>query len=149
MTDFIQTPYGTLVTVTITLDALANNARAISAALGSDAPPSGNEAPLLADFELVVDYATNPTALTPIDCYIVRAVDGTNYVDGDASNAPAPQNYVGSFVVRATTSPMRLGLYDVPLPPGLFKVVIHNNGTGQAFSTGCSLKYRPHSVRAV
>lgn len=149
MADFRQLPYDTIVTVTITLDSLANNGRAISSALGADAPAGGSEAHLLADWELVVDYATNPTVNTTIDLYLVRSVDGTNYINGDATDAAAPQNYVGSFVVRATTTAMRLGLYDVPLPPGLFKAVVHNNATGQAFSTGCTLKYRPHGVRSV
>lgn len=149
MADFRQTPYDTIVTVTITLDSLANNARAISSALGADAPAGGSEAHLLSDWELVVDYATNPTVNTTIDLYLVRAIDGTNYINGDATDAPAPQTYVGSFTVRATTNPMRLGLYAVPLPPGLFKAVVLNNATGQAFSTGCTLKYRPYGVRSV
>lgn len=148
MADVIkQLDYEDIVSVMTTeLNSLANNARAISGAMGAD----GTAAHLLGDFELVVTFGTNPTAETTIDLYLVRAADGTNYEDGDASLRPNPNAFVGSFPLRAVTTAQRMVLRDVPLPPGLWKAVIHNNGTGQSFaSSGNTLKVRPHNRQVV
>lgn len=138
-----QLNYETIVSVMTTeLNALANNARAISSAIGAD----GTAANLLGDFELAVTFGTAPTVDTLIDLYLVRSADGTNYEDGDATNRPTADSYVGSFQVRAVTTAQRMVVRDIPLPPGLFKAVVHNNGTGQAFSaSGHTLKVRAHN----
>ena len=142
-----QLKYETLVSVMTTeLNSLANNARAISAAQGADA----TDAHLLSEWELVVTFGVAPTVDTLIDLYLVRAADGTNYEDGDATNRPAATAYAGSFQVAAKTTAQRLTIPDVPLPPGLYKAIIFNNGTGQAFAaTGNTLKVRPHNRQVV
>lgn len=145
MTTLKQLPYESIATVMSTdLNSLADNARAISAAQGGDA----SAANLLVDFELAVDFASAPTLDTTVDLYLVRSADGTNYEDGDASNRPAANAYVGGFQLLGTTAAQRLIVRDVPLPPGLWKAVIHNNGTGQAFpATGSTLKMRQHNYQ--
>ena len=148
MADVIkQLNYGSIVTVLSTeLNSLTNNSRAISAAQGAD----GTAADLLGDFELVVTYGANPTAESTIDLYLVRSADGTNYEDGDGSIRPAPDAFVGSFPVRAVTTAQRIVLRDRPLPPGLWKALLHNNATGQTFaSSGNTLKLRPHNRQVV
>ena len=142
-----QLKYETIVSVMTTeLNSLANNARAISSALGGDA----TDANLLGDWELVVTFAVAPTVDTLIDLYLVRSIDGTNYEDGSATVRPAATAYAGSFQVRAVTTAQPLAIPDVPLPPGLFKAIIYNNGTGQAFAaTGNTLKVRPHNRQVV
>lgn len=144
MADITQKAYETIVSVMTTeLNSLANSSRAISGAMGGDA----SHAALLGDWELAVTFGTGPTLDAAIDLYLVPAVDGTNYVDGDASIRPAPNLYVGSFYVRNVTSAQRMAIRDVPMPPGLYKAVIANN-SGQAFpSSGSTLKVRPHSRR--
>lgn len=141
-----QKAYETIVSVMTTeLNSLANNARAISGAQGAD----GTDANLLGDFELAVTFGTAPTLDTTVDLYLVRAADGTNYEDGDASIRPAANAFAGSFQVRNVTSAQRIVVRDVPLPPGLWKAVIHNNATGQAFpSSGSTLKMRPHNLQS-
>lgn len=141
-----QNAYETIVTVVSSGAAVANNARsAASAAQGSDA----GAADLVGDWELVCSFATAPTADTPIDLYAVRAVDGTNYEDGSDTVRPAPDAYVGSFWVRNVTSSQRMVIRDRPMPPGLYKCIIHNNGTGQQISAGWTLKVRPHNLQNV
>jgi len=147
MADIFQQQYDTLTSVMTTeLNSLANNARAIaSSAQGGDA----SDAKLQADFELVVTFGTNPTLDSTIDLYLVRAVDGTpNYEDGDASVRPNPSAFVGSFPLRAVTTGQRIVLRDVPLPPGLWKAVLHNNASGQSFAaSGNTLKIRTHNLQ--
>ena len=139
--------YETIVSaMTTELNALANNARAISSALGSDTV----DAHLFGDWELVVTFAVAPTVDTLIDLYLVRAVDGTNYEDGDASIRPAASAFVGSFQVRAIATVQRMPVRDVLFPAGLYKAIIHNNATGQALSaSGHTLKVRPHNRQVI
>lgn len=141
-----QAAYGTIVScMTTELNSLANNSRAISSALDNS-----TNLDLYGDFELAVDFVTAPTLDTTVDLYLVRSADGSNYEDGDASNRPVANSFVGSFQLLGTTAAQRLVLRDVPLPPGLFKTVIHNNATGQAFpASGSTLKYRPHNLQSV
>lgn len=138
-----QLKYETITSVMTTeLNSLANNARAISAAMGGDA----TDANLLGDWELAVTFGVAPTLDATIDLYLVRAADGTNYEDGDASIRPQANAFVGSFQARAVTTAQRLVIPDVPMPPGLYKAVIHNNATGQAFAaSGNTLKVRTHN----
>lgn len=142
-----QLKYETIVSVMTTeLNSLANNARAISAALGADA----TDAHLLGDWELVATLNPAPVVDTTLDLYLVRAADGTNYEDGDATVRPAAGAYAGSFQVRAVTTAQRMVIPDVPFPPGLYKAVLLNNGTGQALAaTGNTLKVRPHNRQVI
>lgn len=147
MSTIKQLNYETITSLMTTeLNSLTNNSRAIGSAAGAD----GTAANLLGDFELVVTYGTNPTVDTTIDLYLVRSADGTNYEDGDASIRPAAECFVGSFQVRAVTTAQRMVVRDVPMPPGLYKPVIHNNGTGQTFAaSGNTLKVRTHNRQVV
>lgn len=142
-----QLKYETIVSVMTTeLNSIANNASAISGAMGADA----TDANLYGDFELVVTYGTNPTVDTTIDLYLARSADGTNYEDGSASVRPNPNAFAGSFPVRAVTTAQRIVVRDVPLPPGLWKAIITNNATGQTFAaSGNTLKVRPHNLQSV
>mgnify|MGYP006265221693 CR=1 FL=1 len=148
MSTIKQLNYETINSVMTTeLNSLANNARAISSAEGAD----GTAADLFGDWELSVTFGTAPTAGTGCDLYLVRSADGTNYEDGDASNAPSANAYVGTFgPLRAVTTAQRLIIPDVPMPPGLYKAVLLNNGTGQSFpASGSTLKVRTHNRQVV
>lgn len=132
--------------MTTELNSLANNAKA----LGTTVYANGTNQYLFGYFELVVDYGTSPTAGSLIELYIIPTVDGTNYVDGDASNDPAYNLFAGGFAVRATTNPMRLAVGGpggsglVALPPTSFKALLWNK-TGQAFAASANtLKMIPY-----
>lgn len=133
---------GTLTTMLSTeLNSLASNSRAIS----TTPFDNGDTANLYfsAYFEAVLDYASAPTADLPFDVYIVPAIDGTNYANGDASIAPPGTLFAGSFALRAVNTAQRLVFGPVTLPPETFHVVVHNRG-GQALdASGNTIKMLP------
>jgi hypothetical protein len=97
------------------------------------------------DLVLTVTFASAPTVNTPIDIYLIPAIDGTNYLD---SGTPARNLWVGCFLVQAVTTAQRLGSRGIPLPPGLFKYVLRN-GTNQAFpASGSVMPRRPGRQQA-
>jgi hypothetical protein len=144
-TDLKQQAYGTLTTVLDTgLNTLATAGKAISAALDN-----GTLLNLFDDLELTLanPLSGTPTAGMLVDIYIIPSIDGTNYIDGDASVIPPSGNHVGSFTARAVTTAQRLSLRDVPLPPGLFKYLLINNLGVSFASSGNILKRRPHNMQ--
>lgn len=136
---------GTLESLLTTgLNSLANNGLVLSSAV--TITDSGY---VLADVELVVTFGTNPTANTGISVWFLREVDGSTYEDGDASTTPARAPDL-VLPVRATTSAQRIIVPNVLLPPGTFKALIKNDGTGQAFaSSGNTLKLKCYTTQAV
>ena len=126
-----------LTLMTTELNALANNAAALSSVLGgTGVVPNGTDLDLYADIEILVTFGVAPTANNTIDIYIVRSVDGgTNFEDASATGPVLPKNgYVGSGILRAVTTAQRMVIPAVLLPPGDFKVMVVNNNTGQALA---------------
>lgn len=141
-----KTAYNAIVTVVASGAAVANNAQsAASAAQGGDA----TAADLYGDWELVGTFSVAPTADTTLDLYLIRSVDGTNYEDGSDTVRPAAEAFVGSFQVRNVTTSQRMVVRDKPMPPGLYKAILHNNGTGQSLDAGWTLKVRTHNLQSV
>lgn len=132
--------YGTLVHLAPSSTALANAARFVSGPQGSDT--TGSQ-PLTVDLILGVNFTAAPSPGT-IDCYVLRAVDGTNYPYGSTSITPQAALLVGSFIPNAATGQQYVALYDIPGPPGSYEVEIVNN-TGQSMPAGWTLDLRPHS----
>jgi len=132
--------YGTIATALSTeLNSLANNARAISAAI-----TGGQE--LWDDLELAVTYGTAPTAGSVVEIYLIPSVDGTNYVDGDATIVPPFSYLVGYFPLRAVTSAQRIGLRGVVLTPGLWKYLVSNLAGQSMAATGNTMKRRMYAM---
>lgn len=135
------------------LNSLANN----DAALGAEYDNATNLYEF-GVFELVVDFVSAPTAGPTIELYLVPALDGTNYADGDGTPLAQLNTFIGAFDVRATTAAMRLilGLPGamgapnlVPLPPLKFKALVYNK-SGQAFpASGSTLKMVPYRRQVV
>lgn len=100
---------------------------------------------LYADFELVIDYGTNPTAGSAIELSLLRSVDGgSTYED-----APGPGGFAGAFILAATTNTQILIIRGVPLPPGFFKPYIAAKTTGQtAAASGNTLKMMKYTPEA-
>ncbi len=130
--------------LTTELNSLANNALNISAAFDNTQGQTG-DGYTLCDVELVVTYGTSPTANTACAVWFLSCMDGTNYEDGSASITPARMPDV-VFSLRAVTTAQRQ-VKRVALPWGLIKVLLKNDGTGQAMaSSGNTLKIRPVTV---
>lgn len=143
---------GSIVSVATTeLNSLANNA----GALGAEYDNATNLY-LFGVFELNVTFASNPTAGSTVDLYIIPAPDATNYDDavtGAAGSAPSTA-YAGGFPLRAVSTaqkvPLGVGLSGpVPLPLCKFKVFALNK-SGQAFpSSGSTIKMVPSIYQSV
>ena len=134
--------------ITTGLNALANNSLAISSAFDNTIGATGDGS-LLCDIELVVTYGTAATANTGCSVWFLQSQDGTNYEDGGTGTTPKRTPDVVLAVDTVTTG-QRLIRKSIPLPPGLFKVLLKNDGTGQAMAaTGNTLKIRPYTARIV
>lgn len=129
------------------LNSLANNSLAISSAFDNTIGQAG-DGYLLCDVELVVTYGTSPTANTGCSIWFLTSQDGTNYEDGGTSTTPARMPDLVIPVLSSTSAQriIRRGL----LPYGLCKVLLKNDGTGQAMAaSGNTLKIRPVTVEMV
>jgi hypothetical protein len=130
---------GTIATVLSTeLNSLASNGQALSSSAYS---ASGGY--LMAEVELACTFpGGTPTNNSGVLIWFLRAPDGTNYEDGDASTTPARPPDV-AFLVRQVTSSQRQARRGL-IPPGTFKVLVRNDNTGQAMaSSGNTVKILP------
>lgn len=127
--------------LTTGLNSLANNGLAVSGAI--TITDSGH---ILADVTLVVTYGSAPTANTGCSIWFLRETDGTNYEDGDASTTPARAPDL-VIPLRAVTTAQRI-IRKCVLPPGTFKALLKNDGTGQAMAaSGNTLKLKPFTTQ--
>lgn len=119
------------------LNSLANNGLALGAAYAA----GGNY--VLTEIEALVTYGSAPTANTGLSIWFLRAIDGTNYEQGgDGATVPAraPDMVIP---LLASTSAQRITRRCV-IPPGTWKPLLYNNGTGQAMAaSGNTLKVLP------
>lgn len=104
-----------------------------------------------ADFLLTCTFAIAPTAGTTLDLFLLIALDGTTGVFSDSVSGSAGfaqlSLKVGSFQVRAVTTAQNLHLRSALLPPGAWRPVLFNNGTGQGLApTGNTLVYRSYKT---
>jgi hypothetical protein len=126
------------------LNTLANNSNAVK----GSAVALTTSGYALGEVELVVTFGSTPTANTSVSVWFLREIDGTNYEDGGASVTPA-RNPDVVLPIRATTNAQRI-IKQCVLPPGDFKPLVRNEGTGQAFaSSGNTLKIRPLTLQSV
>jgi len=124
---------------TASLNSMASNTNVLGGAITVTTGEGGYR---LCEAELLVTFGTNPTANTSFCAWLLREIDGTNYEDGGTSVTPTrPPDLI--FTVRAVTTAQRL-ISVCDLPPGTFKVLLRNDGTGQSIaSSGNTLKIRP------
>lgn len=97
-----------------------------------------------AQFELVVTFATGPTAGKRINLYAIPELDGANYIDGSDSVAPAANTLVGWTFVRNVTTAQRLQFRGpngarIPLTAKHVKYLCENL-TDQQWSANWTLK---------
>lgn len=103
---------------------------------------------LYADWDLLCRFASSPTAGGYCALYLIPAVDGTNYTDGDDSVVPPSTLVVCTFPVRAVSTAQRVSARGVLLPPGKFKPLFVNV-SGQAMTNTDNeniLSYRAYTV---
>lgn len=126
-----------------------NSLGAAAACALSSAVANGTNLDLIGRCELNVTFGSSPTANSMVDIYLVPAIDGTNYADYSTTGPVVdPNTYVGSFVVRATTSAQRRMSPWFPLPACDFKIGVVNS-TNQSFpASGSSVKLLTELVQA-
>ncbi len=126
------------------LNSLANG----SYCTASAAIDNSTNLDLFDQLELNVTYGVAPSTGGTVDVFLLPSLDGTNYPDGGGATAPAPENQVGSFTLRAVTTAQRLSLRDIPIPPGLFKYVLKNSAGQAMAASGNTLKHRSYSMQS-
>lgn len=144
MADIKWAPYGSIATVMTTeLNGLANATRAVSGERDNS-----TDLYVYADLELVVTFASAPTADTVCELYLIPSIDGTTYTDGETTTIqPAATEFVGAFYVRNVTSAQRIAVRGVVIPPGKRKWVLRNfTGVAMAAS-GNTLKERLYRLQ--
>ncbi len=101
---------------------------------------------IYADWDLFCRFASSPSAGGYVALYLIPAVDGTNYTDGDDSVAPPPNLLIATFPVRAVSTAQRVSAIGLRLPNGVFKPLVVNV-SGQAMTNTDNenvLSYRPY-----
>jgi hypothetical protein len=86
---------------------------------------------------------TAPYGGTPVvggfwGVYALPVFDGTNVTDGDSTDAPTADSYIGSIGVRPVNEAQRVTSRLLRIPPVDFKVLLQNN-SGQAVVASGSL----------
>lgn len=122
------------------MNAQANNALV----LGSAYDNSTNLYPLAeVEFAQTTAFGTAPTANTGLTIWFLRNIDGTNYEDGGTSLTPSrlPDAVIPLENQNGTAQRITVRC---AIPPGTFKVLLKNDGSGQALpATGNTLKILP------
>ncbi len=128
------------------LNSQANNALVLGSAYDNSA-----NLDIMAEVEFVTGaaFGTAPTANTGISIWWLRDIDGSNYEDGGTALTPArPPDLV--IPLEAQNSTAQRIVRRCTIPPGTFKPLLKNDGTGQAFpSSGNTLKLLPLTFQQV
>jgi len=93
--------------------------------LGSTIDNSENKDVLL-DVEVTWTCGSAPTSGRTVDGYIIYAVDGVNFEDGDGSTDPTkvPDFYLTTKATTSTQKGVRTG---IPIRPYPFKILLENS----------------------
>jgi hypothetical protein len=116
---------------TTELDNLSSNASILSAAV-DNSQGQALDGYTQADLELVWAYGAGPSTGV-VSAWILRCVDGTNFEDGSAGVLPGRAPDVVFAPIYGTANGQRQ-VQSLNLPPGRFRVLLRNDGAGQAFS---------------
>jgi hypothetical protein len=139
-----QLQSGTLDTWFNGTSTLLNNAQVVSAAAITVTNPTY----LSADCTLAIPApSATVTANKAIVVWLLVSTDGgTTYPDGDASTIPARAPDM-TFGLRAVATPQVVHARLDQMPPGFFKVLILNDGTGVTLNTTWTLKCRTRTLQ--
>jgi hypothetical protein len=132
---------GTIQTALSTeLDSLANNSLVLSSAITLTSAGY-----VMGQIELTVTFGSTPTQSRACPVWFLTDIDGTDYEIGDSSVTPARIPDLILPILPITTI-QRITRRGIALPPGTFKVLLKNDGTGQAMaSSGNTLKILPYT----
>jgi hypothetical protein len=100
-----------------------------------------------AEVEFVFSFPTAPTANTALWVWLLRETDGTNFEDGSGSVTPTRLPDL-IYTVRAVNTTQRIVQTAFDIPPGNIRVLVRNQGTGQAMGTSNVLTIRPKTYQS-
>lgn len=93
-----------------------------------------------AAIELVLAYASAPTAGTPFSVYLLKSLDGTTYDSGTDSVLPHPHNLVGTLALQNSTTTNKAVFENIPIGPWRYKLLALNTGAQALASSGSTIK---------
>lgn len=127
------------------LNAQANGANVLSAALSNDAATT--ERFLYATFELyLAEQGSARSAGAYVALWLLPEIDGTNFAYGEAGLNPQSGLWLCNFTFDAAVTARYALQHQIPIPPHNLKLLLQNN-TGQAFAaTGNTLKWVRYSL---
>lgn len=134
---------GTITTLMSTdLNSMANNANVLSATASMTTGDIGHR---FGEFELyIASSAAAMTANTSFVGWILQPLDGTNFEDGGTSVTPSRSPDL-IFTVRAVATAQRM-YSRAEMPTGSFRILLRNDGTGQAIASSANtLKVRTYT----
>lgn len=135
------------------LSALANNALFLSADYNNVQGGAAGNGYQMCRLEAILTMATGATANTGFSVWFLKlSGDGTTYERGGTGYTPLTRpDCVFPAPTDTTQTPEFI---DIPMPAGHFKVLIKNDGTGQALKTdvtsaGSQLAITPYTGQIV
>lgn len=139
----VKNTSGTITTLMSTdLNSMANNSNVLS---GTASMTAGDIGHRFGEFELyIASSAAAMTANTAFVGWILQPLDGTNFEDGGTSVTPSRSPDL-IFTVRAVSTAQRL-YSRAEMPTGTFRILLRNDGTGQAIASSANtLKVRTYT----
>lgn len=131
--------------ITTAMNSLANEGNAISSEINN----TTINAYFFHNAELYLAAPLSaPSTGAVVELFIVQALDGSNYEDGDASTDPPATNLVGVFQISASATAQRRTIKNIAVPPAKFKYVIVNKTGVSLASSGNTLKIVPYGYQA-
>jgi hypothetical protein len=131
--------------MTTELNSLANNVAVVSPVV-----TVSDTGYILADVSLNVTFGTNPTASTGAAIWFLRETDGSNYeTSGNGVNL-FPARFPDLVMPFIVSTAAQLSIKQVVLPPGPFRCLLKNDGSGQTFAASANtLKFKAYTYQGV
>lgn len=144
---------GTVATVLNTAATLTNNSLAISSAYNNtagNAPDSTHgDGYARGRFSFSGTFGTSPGANTGLSIWLLTSQDGTDGTYEDGGTSTTPSRSPDLVIAFEVTTSAQIVNGECNLPPGYFKVLAKNDGSGQTISSGWTLKMLPTTREAV
>ncbi|MCC6483366.1 MAG: hypothetical protein IT209_00840 [Armatimonadetes bacterium] len=123
----------------------SNTARVLSGAIDNS-----SDCNRWIDLTCAAKYGTAPSAGGYVAVYLIPAVDGTNYADGDASVLPQASLLLAVFALKASTSQQLLASTRIMIPPCKFKLLWENQAGQTSTNTDSEnmVSYRMYNESA-